>query len=233
MMKRLALLACVLGPLALLSLPQAASARVVELGTGGGPARTACPSGNPDPPGCEAIGRVSGYQGRSGSVRNPFRIPRAGKIVAFTVTLPRLTSSQVSFFSGRFGSPPSVRLSILRKGRTRRTRLNHRLMRQSRVYNVGRYLGSSPTFALDRPLTVRRGYIVAITVPTWVPAFANVGLSSSNWWRSSRRKGDCPNATQRAAQQRVGGVWQFGCTYHAARLLYTATYVPDPRPTSR
>jgi hypothetical protein len=23
----------------------------------------------------------------------------------------------------------------------------------------------------------------------------------------------------------------FGCTYSGARLLYTATYVPDPRPT--
>ena len=23
----------------------------------------------------------------------------------------------------------------------------------------------------------------------------------------------------------------FGCTYHGARLLYTATYVPDPQPT--
>jgi hypothetical protein len=24
----------------------------------------------------------------------------------------------------------------------------------------------------------------------------------------------------------------FGCTYHGARLLYTATYIPDPRPTA-
>ncbi len=228
-MKRLILLVCVLG---VLSLAQAASARVLELGTGGGPANSACPSGRPDPPGCEAIGRVTGYQGRAGDVRNPFVIPRAGKIVAFTVTLPSLTSTQISFFSGLYGSTPSVRLAILRKGKRRRTRLTHRLIRQSKVYSVQRYLGSSPSFALDRPLAVRRGYIVAITVPTWLPAFANVGLSSSNWWRSSRRGGACRNATQRAAQQRVRSVVRYGCTYRQARLLYTATYVTDPRPTT-
>jgi hypothetical protein len=222
-MKRLILFVCVLGVLAL---PQASSARVVELGAGAGPAKSNCPS---DP--CEAIGRVTGYQGRSGTVTNPFRIPRAGKIVAFSITLAKVTSTQVDFFNGLYGSPPSVRLAILRKGRTRKTRLSHRLIRQSKLYNVQHYLGSTPSFALDSPLAVKRGYIVALTVPTWVPAFAFSGLSSKNWWRSSRRKGDCRNATQRAAQQRVGGKRTYGCTYHRARLLYTATYVTDPRPT--
>jgi hypothetical protein len=224
-MKRLTLLICVLGVLAL---PQAASARVTELGAGAPSARSNCPN---DP--CEAIGRVTGYQGRSGSVRNPFRIPRSGKIVAFTVNLAQVTSAQIDFFNNLYGSPPSVRLAILRKGKTRRTRLSHRLIRQSELYNVQRYLGSSPSFALDEPLVVKRGYLVALTVPTWVPAFAFSGLSSSNWWRSSRRKDACRNATQRAAQQRVGGKRTYGCTYRRARLLYTATYVPDPRPTTR
>ncbi len=224
-MKRLILLVCVLG---LLVLPGSASAKVVELGAGAGPAKSNCPA---DP--CEAIGRVTGYQGRSGTVSNPFRIPRAGKIVAFTITLAKVTAQQVTFFNDRFGNPPSVRLTILRKGKKRKTRLSHRLIRQSKVYNVEHYLGSTPSFALDQPLTVKRGYIVAITVPTWVPAFAFTGLSSKNWWRSSRKKGDCQNPLQRAAQQHVHGTRTYGCTYHKARLLYTATYVTDPRPTDK
>jgi hypothetical protein len=224
-MKRLLLLVCVLG---LLALPPAASATVVELGAGAGPAKSNCPN---DP--CEAIGRVTGYQGRSGTLADPFRIPRSGKIVAFTVTLAKVNRTQIDFFNGLYGSPPSVRLSILRVGKTRKTRLNHRLIRQSKVYSVQRYLGSTPSFALDTPLVVKRGYVVALTVPTWAPAFAFSGLSSRNWWRSSRKKGDCRNASQRAAQQQVGGVVRYGCTYRRARLLYTATYVPDPRPTSR
>jgi hypothetical protein len=224
-MKRLALLIGVLG---LLALPQAASARVVELGDNAGPAKSNCPN---DP--CEAIGRVTGYQGRSGTVSNPFRIPRSGKIVAFTISLAKVTSTQLDYFTGLYGSPPSVRLTILRKGKTRKTRLSHRLIRQSKVYDVQHYLGSTPSFALDTPLVVKRGYIVALTIPTWIPAFAGAGsgLSSKNWWRSSRRKGDCRNATQRAAQQHLGGKRTYGCTYHKARLLYTATYVTDPRPT--
>jgi len=224
-MKRLTLLACVLG---LLALPQAASAKVVELGAGAGPAKSNCPK---DP--CEAIGRVTGYQGRSGSLSNPFRIPRSGKIVAFSITLASVTPQQVDFFNGLYGSPPSVRVAILRKSKRKKSRLSHRLIRQSKVYDVRHYLGSTPSFALDQPLVVKRGYLVGITVPSWVPAFAFSGLSSKNWWRSSRHKGDCRDATQRAAQQHVGGTRTYGCTYHKARLLYTATYVPDPRPTDK
>jgi hypothetical protein len=100
-----------------------------------------------------------------------------------------------------------------------------------RAWRVDRYLGSSPTFALGRPLVVRRGYIVALTVPTWAPAFA-VGLPRSDWWRSSRRKNDCKNVSQMAAQQTLRSVKVYGCTYFTARVLYSATFVPDPQPTS-
>jgi hypothetical protein len=224
-MKRLILLAAALAALAL---PQAASARVVELGAGGGAVKTTCPA---DP--CQAIGRVTGYQGRSNSVRNPFRIRRAGHVVAFTISLAKLTDQQRNFFNDFYGGRPQVRLSILRKGKRRSSRLNHRLLAQSETFRLDRYLGSSPTFVLDRPLRVRRNHIVGLTIPTWAPAFAYQGLNSRNWWRSSRRRGDCRDVTQRAAQERVGNVMRYGCTYFRARLLYTATYVPDPRPTSR
>jgi hypothetical protein len=225
-MRRFVALTCALAALAL---PQGALARVIELGEGATPAaKSNCPA---DP--CAAIGRVTGYQGRAGNLKDPYRIPRAGKIVAFTVTLARVSAQQVSFFNGLYGGPASVRLAVLRVGKTRKTRLDHRLLRQSKTYDVSRYFGSSPTFALDAPLVVRRGYVVALTVPTWAPAFAFSGLSSRNWWRSSRQKGHCREATTRSAQERVGRVVKYGCTYFRARLLYTATYIPDPTPTAR
>jgi hypothetical protein len=224
-MKRLVLIA---SALALLALPSGASARVVELGAGGGPAKSNCPN---DP--CEAIGRVTGYQGRSGNVRSPFVIPRKGKIVAFTVTLAKVTSTQITFFNDLYGGAASVRLSILRRGKKKKHRLDHRLIRQSPIFDVSHFFGASPSFALDKPLLVQKDYIVALTVPTWAPAFAFSGLSGSNWWRSSRQKGQCRDATRRAAQTRAGSVVVYGCTYHKARLLYTATYVPDPRPTDQ
>jgi hypothetical protein len=221
-MKRLApLVVCA----AALAFAPAAPARVVELGTTTTPAKSRCPE-NP----CEVVGRVSGYQGRSDAVRNPFQVPSDGRIVAFTITLARLEQNQMSYFTNLYGGTPAARLTILRRGKRRRSRLDHRVMAQSRLYRLHRYFGSSPTFALSEPLRVRRGNIVALTVPTWAPAFAR-DLAKTNWWRSSRRKGDCDNVTQRGAQQMLGNVGRYGCTYHTARLLYTATYVPDPQPT--
>jgi hypothetical protein len=216
-----------LAVLALLALAPAAQARIVELGADATPAAEAsCPQD------CQGIGRVSGYMGRAGGRANPYLIRRDGKVVAFTITLGRPDQQQTQFFTDLYGGPPQARLSILRKGRTRKTRLTHRLLRQSDLFRVDRYFGSSPTFALDEPLEVARGNIVALTVPTWAPAFG-VNLPRSNWWRSSRRRGDCDNVSQRAAQQFAGGLRTYGCTYFRARLLYTVTYIPDPRETTR
>jgi hypothetical protein len=222
--KRLATLAVAA---AVLALAPAAQARVVELGSTTSPAKSKCPN-NP----CEVVGRVTGYQGRSDTARNPFRVPRAGNIVAFTVNLAKLQQNQIDYFSNLYGGQPQVRLSILRKGKRKKSRLNHRLMSQSKTYDVSHFFGSTPTFALSRPLRVRRKYIVALTIPTWAPVFAR-DLSRSNWWRAGRRKKHCNDVTQNANQEQVGEVMTYGCTYHTARLLYTATYVPDPSPTDQ
>jgi hypothetical protein len=211
--------------LALLALAPGAQARVVELGADAVPSTGAsCPQD------CQGIGRVSGYMGRAGGRSDPYLIRRDGKIVAFTITLGKPDAQQTEFFNNLYGGPPQARLSILRKGKTRKTRLTHRLLRQSDLFRVDHYFGSSPTFALDEPLEVDKGNIVALTVPTWAPAFG-VNMPRTNWWRSSRKRGDCDNVSQRAAQQFVGGLRNYGCTYFRARLLYTATYIPDPRTT--
>ena len=207
------------------ALAPAADARIVELGADVSPtAEASCPED------CQGIGRVSGYMGRSGKRTNPYAIRRDGKVVAFTITLGKPDGEQIDFFNNLYGGPPQARISILRKGKTRKTRLTHRLLRQSDLFRVDRYFGSSPTFALDEPLDVKRGNIVALTVPTWAPAFA-VNLPRTNWWRSSRRRGDCDDVSQRAAQQSVGSLRMYGCTYFRARLLYTVTYIPENRTT--
>ena len=99
--------------------------------------------------------------------------------------------------------------------------------------DVDKYLGSSPTFVLDPPLRVKKTNWIAITVPTWAPIFAN-NLTSADWWRASRPKGSCepPKSLEPFALQVLRRVSVFGCTYHGARLMYSATYVPDPKETS-
>jgi hypothetical protein len=216
--------------LAALALPASAQARVIELGAGGSPpAASNCPN---DP--CVAAYQVTAYQGRSASLKNPFVVPRAGKIVAFSVSLGKLTPTQIEFFNGRFGDNPQVQLSILRRSTKKGKKGNHRLMRQSEVYDVTRFLGSTPTFALDEPLLVGKDARVAITIPTWAPVLDTVDLARSDWWRASRAKDACgkdDKLSPPSVQDEIGEVVDYQCTYFNSRLLYTATYIPDPKPT--
>lgn len=216
--------------LAALALPTAAQSRVVELGAGAQPpAASNCPE---DP--CVAAYQMTAYQGRSGTLKNPFVIKRAGYIVGFSVALGKLTASQIEFFNGRFGQDPQVQLSILRRS-TRKGKLgNHRLMAQTPIYDVGAFLGSAPTFALAKPLRVGKDARVALTVPTWAPVLDTVDLAGSNWWRASRPKDACGKGDQLSppsVQEEIKSIVDYGCTYFKSRLLYTAVYIPDPRPT--
>ena len=213
-----------------LALAPAASARVVEVGAV--PNSTVKPSCPADP--CEAAVRVTAIQGhQAGGRKNPYYIRRDGYIVAFTVQLSKPSDEQMAFFNDNFGTPPQVRLSVMRRGDTRKTRLNYRLVSQSDLYDVDKYLGSSPTFVIDPPLRVKKTNWIAITVPTWAPIFAN-NLGKGDWWRSSRAKNSCdpPRSLRQFALGDLRSVNVFGCTYSGARLMYTATYVPDPKVTS-
>lgn len=228
-MKRVSLLTPVLLVAAALLLPPAASARIVELGATAEPGTASCPT---EP--CVSVVRVSGYQGRSaGGRKNPYYIRRNGYIVAFTITLAQPNPEQVAFFDGEFGSPSQVKLSVLRKGDTRKTRLRHRLVQETDPVDVDAYFGSRPTFVLEEPLRVRRGNWIAITVPTWAPMLG-INLTRSDWWRASRAKGSCEGdrSLEQFALEDLREVTTFGCTYTGARLLYSATYVPDNRETA-
>lgn len=208
-----------------------ASARVVELGAGASAATPSCPGSTTDP--CAAVVRMTGLQGRAaGGPKNPFYIRRDGYIVAFTVTLSQPTDEQVNFFNTNFGTPAEVRLSVLRRGDKRKTRLNFRLVNQTDSFRVDKYFGSSPTFVLPKPLRVKKTNWLAITVPTWAPMFGK-NLTGSDWWRASRAKDSCepPKSYNQFALGKLYDVNVFGCTYHRERLLYTATYVPDPQET--
>jgi hypothetical protein len=175
---------------------------------------------------CQAIGSVTGFQVRTNQSRLPFRVTRAGKVKAWTLTLAQPTNRQRSFFNGFFGMPPEARLAILRRvPGTHPPRYN--LRRQGSIHVLTPYLGQTVQFGAS--LRVERGDIVALTIPTWAPAFAQ-GISSANVWRASRMPRKCTNATdvrQGDPQQRVGRRATYGCRYTTARLLYTATIVED------
>jgi len=231
MMKRFALLISVLAAAGALLAP-GASARYVELGGQADAAPLNCPGTTESP--CVAAVRMTGYQGRaSGGPKNPYYIRRDGFLTMFTVQLAKPTAEEIKFFQDNFGTPSTARISVLRKGSTRKTRLDHRLINQSQTFELDRYFGSKPTFVFDRPIPVKKGNWIAITVPTWAPLLST-NLARTNWWRSSRAKDSCdpPKSLKQFAMQDLRKVREFGCTYHGARLLYSVTYVPSNHVTN-
>jgi hypothetical protein len=225
-MKRLLAL-CTLS--AALLAPQAASARVIELGGKIPKAQVSCPDN------CQALTRVTAYQGRGGDSLQPFRVPHSGKVIAFTVRLGKPNASQISFFKTNYGDKPQVALSILKRVATKgKKKYDHQLVAQSDTFDVSNFMGSAPTFTFDKPLNVKPGYIVALTVPTWAPVFA-AQLPRNHWWRSSRPKSSksCKDVAQNAELTKLMSTKTFGCTYFNTRLYYTATYVPYNPETSK
>lgn len=178
------------------------------------------------PADCQAIGRVSGYPVQIGALKNPFLVNEPGKIVAFTLRLGKPDAEQTAFFSNLFGGQAQVRLSVLKPARTKR---RHRLQAQSEVISVQSYFGSTPTFALKAPLAIDKRSVVALTIPTWIPAFA-VNQPADVAWRFSRE--NCDDAQEPAAQQTLKSLRTYACFKRTARPVYSVTFIPDPKPTS-
>ena len=83
-------------------------------------------------------------------------------------------------------------------------------------------------FPLGRSLNVKKGYVIALTVPTWAPALTPL-LTDHSSWRASRAKGKCNDTSTQTAQPALKQVAQYRCLYKA-RLTYSATLVTRPVP---
>lgn len=197
-----------------------------------------CPTDTAAHP-CEAIGSVTGFQRVADGEKHPFVADRDGKIVAYALDLSHPNKDQRDFFGslfkgGQFGMAPSARIAVLRHVERRK----YKLLRESRAVNVNSSMGHTEVFTLDKPLSIRKGRIVALTVPTWASNFAAPVSRNKNQWRASRGKGNCQPksassqdvqafANKSAPQQKVGSTRNYGCDYKGARILYWAYYVPS------
>jgi hypothetical protein len=185
------------------------------------------------PADCNAIAKVTGYQTRTAAHSDPMKVTEAGKIVAFTIKLGKPDADQMTFFQRLFGQRSQARISVLRRGAHKTARL----IAQSPVFDLNKYFGSTPTFALDTPIKVplatRKGSstVIALTVPTWAPAFA-VNLGRDHSWRSSRKPTACNDVGQPAVQDVIRSLRTYACFYRTARLLYSVTFVPNPKETN-
>ena len=177
------------------------------------------------PENCQALAQVSGFQSQLGDAHDPFRIRRSGYVTAFTIALSKPNADQLSFFKAKYGDTPSVRLSLIHPDEKKH---DYKLLKQTQAFKMEPYFGSAPTIALRQPFRVRKKDIIAITVPTWLPAFAH-NVASDQAWRSSHSGDECTASDPpTAAHEDEDSVKTYGCFYRTARLLYSATFIGDP-----
>jgi hypothetical protein len=244
------------GTLAALVLPATATATLTEMGEHARKAAPATPSCPGSP--CLAVSRTTGFQVRVGSFSAPVTAPNAGRIVAWTITLSQPNATQVKYFNTHEGGAPSAGIAILRpkpaprrngRGAARRAALRrarraakHRskhtetpplrgytLVASSPAVQLEKYLGKTVEFALEKTLEVKKGDVVALTVPTWAPALT-LGFGKETAWRASRpdSKKGCEETSTQTAQTKLGSSNLYGCVYHEARLTYSVTLISTP-----
>lgn len=233
--------ACALAAIVALAAPRADSAplRTLVLGQTAETPPPACPGkivNNVEITPCRVEGHVTGFQAIAGGVPKPYEVPFDGKVVAWSITLAKpsrtetaTTTDEVGFFNDFLGEPSMARIGILRPVEGSKPP-KYTLVRQSPLKVLTPYFGTTPIFALDRPLNVLKGQIVALTIPTWAPMFA-FNVASDNTWRGSRLPEKCSSRDDIQnghPQQGVGKTKTYGCYYSNARLLYTATLVKKP-----
>jgi len=186
---------------------------------------------------CIVTGSVTGFQLKANGQHHVTRAAAGGKIVAWAIDLGKPNKlernafgSQNFFGTKGYGKAATARIAILKP----RKHGSYKLLRESPTVKLDQAFGEYHYVTLNRPLKIKKGQIVALTTPTWVPALVTNQFIKGSTWRASRKKGKCsgktPEETRRLAvaahpQTKVGSTRQYGCIF-TDTLLYWAYFVP-------
>jgi hypothetical protein len=220
LMSRLHHVAVAVAACAALALPASATAEIIEVGKVDPPPTPSCPA-KP----CLAVSRTTGYQAKIGATRGVMKIPKDGSIVAWTIALGKPGKKQTTFFNDKLGGESQAQITILNP----RRKLRSRAVGQGNVQKLTPFFGTTVQFPLAKSIPVKKGWVVALTVPTWAPSLV-VGLGADTSWRASRGKGKCEDTSMATMQTQPNQLAQYFCLYKTARLAYSATLVTAPTP---
>jgi hypothetical protein len=206
-----------------LALPAGSPATLSEVGV----IPVTSPATVPSCPGspCLAVSRTTGFQVKVGSVNSLLAAPRSGTVVAWTIMLGKPNVSQIKFFNANEGGVAEAGIAILRP--QRKPNLTWKLVSQSPLIKLQPYFGKTAQFALESTLPVKKGDVVALTVPSWAPALA-LGFGKDTSWRASRPKAQCASTSSQTTHTQIGSAVQYFCLYQTARLTYSATLISTP-----
>jgi hypothetical protein len=174
---------------------------------------------------CLAVSRTTGFQVKVGAAHNFYAVPRSGRIVAWTIALGKPNATQVKFFNENEGGQSEAGIAVLRP--QPKPNLTYKLVALSPSIALQPYFGKSVQFPLETTLAVKKGDVVALSVPTWAPALA-LGFGHETSWRASRPRKQCTSTSTLSTQTQIGSPVQYYCLYQTARLTYSATLISTP-----
>lgn len=207
----------------ILVLPAVAPATIAEVGVIPPTTPETVPSCPASP--CLAVSRTTGFQVKVATNTTLMDAPKAGTIVAWTITLGKPNSTQTKFFNANEGGVAEAGIAVLRA--EKKPNLTYKLVAASPTVKLEKYFGKTAQFPLETTIKVNKGDIVALTVPTWAPALA-LGFGKDTSWRASREKKQCSSTSSQSTQTSVGSAVQYYCLYQTARLTYSATLISTP-----
>ncbi len=216
--------AVILASLALvLALPAVAPATITEVGVIPPTTPETTPSCPASP--CLAVSRTTGFQVKVGKNTTLANAPKSGSIVAWTLMLGKPNATQVKFFNANEGGPAEAGIAVLRAQKS--PNLTYRLIASSPTVKLEKYFGKTAQFPLESTIKVKKGDIIALTVPTWAPTLA-LGFGKDTSWRASREKKQCSSTSSQSTQTAIGTSVTYFCLYQTARLTYSATLISTP-----
>ena len=185
------------------------------------------------PKDCNVFGTVTGFGVSSNGKKGIYRVPGDGRIVAWSVDMgkpDKETQAGIIEKIGehkKYGKDGVARLAILNHVKNKKNGKNksrYKLAKQTPVVDVQANFGHKPIYTLNKPLKVKRGQVVALTSPTYVPNYSTGG-GSANRWKASRPEGCAGPPEDAKPQMRKGSTRNYGCVFNSERILYYAYFV--------
>jgi hypothetical protein len=222
---------------ALAAAPALAAAQELELGTTSSRlVAPTCPKGV-SPANCTIIlTRTTALETLRDGIAYPTTVKTAGRIVAFTVGLSRLSSSaattkqDIHYLDSTYGGTTRVAIAVLKPVGPKSQR-RWQVVAESPTVHVQPWLGHVVRFPLATSLPVAPGETIALTTPTWAPVLSIDLPPKSFAYRQGRTSG-CSTPPSRSTAQSVGQSTPYQCNYTGTRVEYSATEVTPNVPAN-
>jgi hypothetical protein len=214
--------------------PAAAQAATIELGTTKSAlVAPVCPPNVSSAQCTIVLTRVTALETLRDGIAYPTKVTKAGRIVAFTVGLSKLSNSKstqktyIHFLDQTYGGTAQLAVTVL-KPVGKHSDFRWQVIGTSNFFHVIPYLGSVVQLPLESSIEVKPGYVVALTTPTWAPVLS-INLPSKRFAYRQSRSANCnnpPSSSQAQVTPKTTGT--YSCNYPGTRVEYTATEVTYP-----